>query len=616
MLYDAGYHKSVPREVAANLQFRAALWDECNRSRRARDLTLRACTDDILFWINAFCWQTNPEMVDAEDGPFVTFPVQEEYVLFALEHNVVGRRPILLEKSRKQGGTFLNLFIDLWLTRFHKRKRALVMSHNEKAVERSGDEDTLFGKIDFIISRLPSWMQDGLPRVKGVYQFKSTKSQIAGVATTTRSGVGGRATTLTLDEFSKYQNAEAILSQTRDTGPPKIIGTHYGVGGQFYELSRRPDTLKFVLHWSKCPLYNRGLYRSDPNLSPLERVVDKDNPPPPDYPFVVDGTPLGGPFPGLRSPYYDAVCKDRSAREVAIHWDINPEGASHQFFDQHMIADYVRRYAKDPVWVGDILHDPVGRFQGLKEDASGPLKLWVRFPAGHRETNKWVPPGLYKVGADIGAGTGATPTCFCGGDALTGRKVLEYANATVKPEPIAAVARAVCELLASPDGAPAQILWDGTGPTGKTFMEGLKNLGMRNFWYWRDEFKLAPRVSENPGWFFSPAGKLLLLNEYEDALRKGLLTNPSKNALLECLAFEKIDGKIEHGHSVRSENPDAGTVNHSDVAFADFLMWKLMKEAGAARVGDEARPTAGFAPGSFGDMLRGLPAKAASQFRR
>ncbi len=582
MLSPGQFWKLVPTDIVENLRFRKSLLAECMRSARTRELVWYACSQDIIFWINVFGWQTNPNMLDEEDGPFICHDFQREALLDTIRWNIEERQLVVWEKSRMQGGTYMLLFKDTWLTTFKKRKRSLVMSHSEKAVELADDEDTLFGKIDFIISHLPSWMQDGLPRKKGVYRMSHTRSQIVGTTTTSRTGIGNRAHTVSGDEVSKWQDAEKTLSGLRDTGPVVAVGTHYGVGGKFYELCNDPMVRKIVLHWSKNPMYNRGLYRSAPHLKPHERVVDpKSNPLPPDYPMVTDGSPHGGFAPGLRSIYYDKLCRERSARDMAMHWDIDPAGASRQVFSPHLIRDLVAKYSKDPVWEGDIVCDPVGRFQGLREVRGGPLKLWIPFLPHHVHTGKWVQPSLYKVGGDIGAGSGATPSCLSGGDSMTGKKVLEYQFAhppQARPANFARIASAICWLLSDVEGNPAQLVWDRTGPTGDTFGKALQEIGFRQFWYWRDEFVLNPKISDTPGWFASNESKKLLFEEYEEALREGKLTNPSGSSLKETMKFEYTKtGTIEHGEAVRSDDPTAGRMNHSDVVYADALMWKLMK---------------------------------------
>ncbi len=590
MILTTAFRREVPTDLVKNLQFRLSLNDECSRSKRARMLIMRACADDPVFFINAFGWQTNPENFDEEDGPFICFPFQEEAIDKTIQWLLYDRRLVLWEKSRKQGGTMLALFLDVWLTNFHKRKRALVMSHNERAVERSGDEDTLFGKFDFILSHLPSWMQDGLPRLKGVYQFKKTKSQIVSSTTTVRSGVGGRTTKNTLDEVSKYQNAEAILSQLKDVGPILAIGTHYGVGGMWYDLCRRPDVSKIVMHWSKNPMYNKGLYRSAANLKEHERAITPNDPSlPPDYAFVTDGSPHGGFAPGIRSIYYDNLCRDRTPREIAIHWDIDPSGAARQFFNVHMLRRCIANYARPPEWEGEIEYEPNGKFKRLIPRENGPLRLWCRLQPDYGASKRWVSPSIYKVGGDIGAGTGATPSCLAGGDAMIGRKVLEYMHAGKSEPEFAKISRAVCELLIDPAGNPAQLVWDRTGPTGGKFGQAVVELGFRNFWYWRDEFKLNPQVSDTPGWFANTNSTMALFRDYNEALDKGWIENPSENALKECLAFEYVVGGngIAHGESIRTEDPSAGRVNHSDMAYADALMWKLMKDAGGAKNPEE-----------------------------
>ncbi len=616
------YHELVPTDPLENLRFRLALLDECQRSARARYLIWHACANDILFFINTFGWQTNPELFGEEDGPFICFPFQAKAILTTIEKLLYERLLVLWEKSRKQGGTVLALFLLTWITLFHRRKRALAMSHNEKAVEKGNDEDTLFGKIDFVLTKLPSWMQDGLPRVKGVYKLQKTRSQIVGTSTTVRSGVGGR-TTLTLgDEISKWMKAEEILRQLRDTGPILAIGTHYGVGGTFFDLCNDPLVFKIVFHWSLNPMYNKGLYRSNPELKPHERVIDKQNPPPPDYPFVTDGSPHGGPYPGVRSIYYDQLCRDRSARDMAIHWDIDPAGASRQFFNTNMIREHLRRYARTPDWQGNIDKDPAGRFIRLIEYENGPLKLWFR----PLDTEKRIiAPSIFRIGCDTCAGTGATPACASIVDAMTGRKVGEYMYSLApdaEPPSFARTAIALCHAFPDATGTPAKLIWDATGPTGAKFGEAIVQCGFRHFWYWKDENPINPKVSDKPGWFANPNSTMSLFRDYNEALEKKQFLNPSETALKDTLAFEYTDGGngIAHGASIRTDDPSAGRTNHSDMAYADALAWKLCIEVGGRKSPQERlelNSEVSYQPYSLGWLMRRDDSRmAVDRFRR
>ncbi len=597
MIGHGDYHLLVPTDPLENLKFRLSLWEECRKSERARYLVWQACKADILFFINVFGWQTNPDHFEEEDGPFIAFTFQQNAVLLTIQKLWYDRNVVIWEKSRKQGGTILMLFIIAWLTIFYTRKHAIVMSHRKEAVEQSDDEDTLFGKTDFIIKALPSWMQQGLPRVKNVYKMRKTKSQIVGTSTTVRTGIGNRAAIIGADEVSKWNKANEILGQLKATGPILAIGTHYGVGGPWYDLCyNNPAVFKIVFHWSMNPMYNRGLYRSDPGLLPHERMVDPANPPPADYPFVTDGRPHGGPFPGLRSIYYDQLPSSYSEREIACNWDIDPTGAARQFFNIKMLRDYIRKYATDPDWEGEVEHDPMGRFKRLVKKEGGPLRIWGQVLPNAELTGKWLTPSIYKVGCDVSQGAGATPSCLSAIDAMTGKKVLEWQYSLppeAEPQNFARIATAICHMLSDPAGNPAQLVWDRSGPSGDKFGKTVVDLGFRNFWYWRDEFKLNVKISDTPGWFANPQSILSLFKDYNVALEKGLILNRSESSLLECLAFEYTDGGlgIAHGESLRTDDPAAGRLNHSDMAQADALGWKLCKDVGGDK-SPEDRQTA------------------------
>src|ERR1051326_4444421 len=172
-----------------------------------------------------------------------------------------------------------------------------------------------------------------------------------------------------IDEFSRITEDREVLGSTADTTGARVFNfTHMGLDTAACELSQRPDVRKLVLHWSQHPDKRPGLYQVTAG------VVEKLDPAyqyPADYPFVTDGSPTGGPFPRLRSPWYDEECRRRqSPRDVAMHLDINPQGAMAQFFNALVIRQLQEQHAAAPLWEGDVAFTANGdsvhheRFEG------------------------------------------------------------------------------------------------------------------------------------------------------------------------------------------------------------------------------------------------------------
>lgn len=577
MLSSGKYHQQVPRDVVKNLLYRREVLLRAAQDRQLQRALIEACRRDILFYVNTFVWQLNPRKKGSEVGPFVTWDFQDEAFLKVLLH-VERDEDLLIEKSREMGASWLCLIVMDWLCLFHHWKKFLVISHTEDAVDRPGDSDSLFWKVQFMHDHLPAWLVGEASKAKLSFNYPRTSSSMNGAATTARAGVGGRATAAFLDEFSKQRDDFAILGQTADTTGCRIFnGTHYGLGTAFYELTLRPDLKKLVMHWTQHPDKRQGLYHYDPDL---KRVVphDPSYQYPPDYRFVTDGTPTGGPFPGLRSPWYDRECARRgNSRDVAMHLDIDPQGSTSQFFNAITIRTLQNTVTRSPVWTGELHYDrDRARPLGLVKVDGGNLRLWFQPDADGK-----VPAARYAMGADIAVGTGATPSCLSIGNADTGEKVAEYSNAHISPEHLAAYAVSLCWLFGDLNRTGALFAWEMAGPGLKFGKEVVERYGYTNIYYRIDEFDGRAKRSDKPGWYPAPNAKNLLLSDYRAALESRQFLNQSFDALKECLAFEYGPrGDVFHGGERNTADPTKARENHGDMTIADALLWKMMMQLG------------------------------------
>lgn len=583
MLSPGNWHTKVPRGLRQNLLFRRNVLRKGKEPANQR-LFRQACKEDCLFWVNAFVVQFNPRKKGEKAmkvGPFITWPFQEEAVnsqdparpgmLWCIEHD----EDLLIEKSREMGASWLMVLVHLWLYLYHDWQKFLFISRSEKAVEDE-DPDSLFWKIDFVLDYLPDWSIPGgraaLKRRK-LFFGNANGSSITGEASTGKAGVGGRATSMPIDEFSQIKEDYEVLHRTSDTTGCRIFnGTHRGLDTAFYELSRRVDMKKLVMHWSQHPDKNRGLYRA---VEGKVVVLDKSYAFPPDYHFVMDGSPTGGPYPGLRSPWYDKECRRKGdKRAVAMDLDIDPSGSVSQFFDPIAVRVLQETYCTEPRWHGDLLYDPdAGRPLQLTAAPGGPLELWCPLDAQGKP-----PAGRYAIGSDISTGNGATPSCLSVVNRDTGEKAGQYQNAWIAAESFAALSVALCWLFADEEGNGAAFCWEHHGP-GINYGNKVIELGYRNVYYRKAELgALKQKNSDLPGWIPLPPNKRVTLEEYRAALYARQFLNRSRRALEECLAFKWGDSNnIVHAHEV-NEDPTKARVNHADLAMADALAWKMCKE--------------------------------------
>lgn len=567
MLSLGQWHLKAPRDHRQNLIYRRQIL-----TRAAADTGLQrelkaVCREDILFYVNTFVWQYNPQHKEAEIGPFITWDFQDT-ALHTILKAVYEERDLVIEKSREMGASWLCLIVMDWLWQFFKNKKTLCISRNAEAVDDS-DPDSLFWKIDFMHAHLPCWLLDpeAISRKRMYMGNLQTHSTISGEASTSFAGSGGRATFMFIDELAKIREDFEIVRSTHDTSRCRVYNsTHTDPANQFAKLCTQEGMRKIRMHWSQHPEKNQGMYHYDAAKNEIV-VHDKKFEYPPDYKFVKDGKD--------RSPWYDYQCQRRNdPRGIAMDLDIDAQGATAQVFDAATIRRLQGEFCCDPFWEGDLHYDrdkaePIS----LIERKGGPLRLWA-----HPKADGKFPAGHYGVGCDPSTGMGSSPSCLSVFNGMIGEKIGEYANPHILPEELAILAVALCRLFPNVHGDGALLCWEIPGPgntVGKTVME----LGYRNVYYTVDERNpIGVTTSERPGWTNNQVTKRLLIEDYRAALADRKCINRSHIAMEECLFFKyNVSGNIENSKEASKDDPSGARINHGDRAMADAMGWKMVR---------------------------------------
>jgi hypothetical protein len=561
------------------LKWREFWFKRAEQNRRVREGLLEAFRTDLLFYVNLCVWQYNPREVGREVGPFITWPFQDRafpFILKAIDDQV----NLVSEKSRDMGLSWMYDVVADWLCLFHRNKKVLMISKSEAAVE-SESPDSLFWKIDFMHDNLPDWIKGGEIRRRKLFFGYPNGSSITGEASTGRAGVGGRATVILIDEFAQIREDWEVLHRTSDTSYCRLFNsTHMGLDTAFYKLCYDRQSFpesswrKLVLHWTEHPKKRPGLYRFDEVTNQVE-VLDKSYKFG-EYPFLRTAAPVGGPFPGIRSPWYDRACADKgSERAVAMDLDINPQGSVSQVFNPLTIARLKAEFANPPYWEGDIEFDLEKKVVTLVRREKGPLKLWCHV-RGDRAA-----PGRYKMGIDLSAGIGATNSCISIIDADLCEKVASYTTAQVTPDRMAPIAVALCLVFQDHYDQGAQMVWECPGP-GMLFGETILKLRYHNIYFRTQEERSGPRLisrdkAETPGWFQSNDGKRWLIDRYCSALQSKQYVTREEEELQETLAFRWCnDGRgVEHSGETSGDDPSGARINHGDRVVASALAWML-----------------------------------------
>lgn len=604
------WHKRVPRDYLANLKFRRKLLDLCRHDREAQAAVIYACKNDFLAFTNLFILQFNPLSKTEIDrmGPFITWPYQEKILMM---EPPVGKgilwcyekdRTVVVEKSRDMGASWLFLIFQVWLCLFHDSVQALNISKSADAVD-SKSKNSLFQKIRFILKHLPDWLKGQVEDTKLHFGSSRTSSEITGEASTGRAGTGGRATVIFIDEFSKIKEDTQVRTGTASVADCRFFnGTHEGVQTEFYNLTEAAKTgevVKIQMHWTRHPRKNRQMYsweaemgrprywKYDEEYDELVETRNPVNPFPEDYPWNRTTAPAGGPHPGIRSVWYDTKSVEIGGpREVAMELDINPTGAASQFYDPLTIRR-LRLAVREPMWTGDIIYDSdTAKPRKLDPHQSGPLSLWLApglTAAGHL---CHVTPSKYVIGADLGTGSGATPSCLSIFDCVRGHKVGSYVEFWKDAKQMAWIAVALGYLFHDSSGEGARLAWETPGPGLAFGTEVLNEINYRRI-HWKEEiFKDGLYPTDTPGWCATSGTKRSLHMEYRAALQADEFVNFDDLALEETLSYVYAGGSIEHSSAKKNRDAAAEGVNHGDRVVADALAWMMAKKE-AGRVVDE-----------------------------
>lgn len=545
------YHL-VPKDTKANLLFRQKLLQECENDLLAQQQVRAMFDEDILFAINAFYWTFDPRNTETPAVPFITWDFQDE--CFQLQEEcLINGKDLLYDKSRDMGASWILLshFHHRWMSK--AMQSFLMVSRNESYVDESGNPKTLFWKIDFINKNLPGWLVPPMERKLLHIGNLANGSTIDGESTTGEVARGDRRTAILLDEFASVPNSYDVMSATMAATKCRFFNsTPKGPSGAFYDLatSQNSDVARKSLHWSRHPVYSKGLYYGE------------------------DGKP--------RSPWYDEQCRRcANMAEIRQELDIDYTAGSFQFFEPSGIHKYIEKFCEHPRCTGELLFDNAIDNIEFSESSSGRLHIWCPLNA------ELQPPkdDDYVIGADVAMGTqnangqGASNSVLSVSARKGSRKVAEFAVSLMHPHELGDYALALARFFTGESG-PAKLIWENHGP-GNLFGEQIwKNRGYRNIYFQPNtENHLVKKSTLRPGWSPNQQAKYDLLFRYRAALHGERFINPSEKALKETLAFIcKNDRQIVHQSAAMSEDPTASGHNHGDRVIADALCWHYILE--------------------------------------
>lgn len=226
----------------------------------------KKASEDPVYFIDTFLYIFNPKQ-EPFNIRFRLFPFQKRLIRDVL-HAVRSGDDLFVEKTREMGVTYTILATFLWMWLHEPASNFLIGSRKEDYVDnrRGGTtgnkEESLFGKLDYMISHLPKYMlPEGFNQDRH-FNFMSlinpaNGNSISGESSNANFSRGGRQRAIFLDEFAFWDEGTAVWGATADTTNCRIIATTPGV------KPSKAKRLRFGKDGEKIKVVS-FLYKEDP----------------------------------------------------------------------------------------------------------------------------------------------------------------------------------------------------------------------------------------------------------------------------------------------------------------------------------------------------------------
>jgi hypothetical protein len=583
----------VPKDPGDNLNWRAAMLRAAETDSQLQQDLVTAASKSLLFFVNAFCFTLRVfepggsgknRQAENKHVPFVTWAVQDEHLL-RVEQAIDEGDDLLTDKSRDMGATWGHIVVLTHRLLFRDQESFLMISRKEDAVDvldglpknyphgTVADPGTLFGKIDYILSRLPEWMLPRLSRKKMHVVNLDTGARIDGESSNASAGSSDRRTAIFLDEMAKMKEAESIKRSTKDVTACRLVcSTPDGAGTTYSKWRMSGQIDVFVLPWWEHPEKGKLRYATQDELGRWK----------------------------IRSPWYDVECTKRSPKEIAIELDMDHIGSGDTFFEGTVLEEHKRLFATPPKTLLTIgfrkqLAEADIPAVLAKADHSlvtvkrgGPWKVWTSLVQG-RPDQKYT----YVVGCDISLGMGASNSTVTVKCRETGEKIMAYADANTPPYEFAKVVCAACLWVGGRDRRPL-LIWENNGNPGFDFSRQIAHVYQYpNIYFDRAEGTLREKVGKRYGWRSSPEKKAIALGLLRRAYAHGGFINRDEMALTEASTYVNFEGG-GIGPALLVTESDSTRKAHGDRVIADMLT-VLVDNSQTTALPTPVRPERSFA---------------------
>jgi len=195
---------------------------------------------DPVFFIDRFCYTFDPKH-EPYHLPFRLFDFQKDLVV-DIQHAINNGYDLFIEKCREMGATYTVLDVFLWFWLYIPGSNFLVGSRKESYVDSrqgnstgmSNKEDSLYGKLEYTLNRLPNFILPKNFDIKKHMTYMNLRNPengniIRGESSNSNFSRGGREKAILLDEFAFWDNATSAWGATADTTNCRVALTTPGI---------------------------------------------------------------------------------------------------------------------------------------------------------------------------------------------------------------------------------------------------------------------------------------------------------------------------------------------------------------------------------------------------
>lgn len=516
---------------------------ETSGKKSVQDEWMELCSLSPILWINLFAWTYNVKAV-GPDGrtlpakrqhvPFITWPVQDHSIEQTVQCIEDGK-DVISDKSREMGESWKYITIATWYWLFKPESHSLLVSRVEDLVDKKGDPDTLFWKIDYINRNLPEWMIPGKPgdfQLGGAYrrymQLENPKqnSTITGQATTGHVGRGGRRTFVLFDEMAAIEHATAAWQSAADTTACRVgNSTPLGPGTEFTKQR------------------NNGIRTGQPKVITVGYWDHPEKGQGREWATDEDGSLTGIAGRGFwMTPWLREELKRRQdSTDIGQNILIDHVTSGNLFFNSTIVTNHMRDFGADAIRCEIVYSE--GEYRFVPEDKG----RWYVHP--DIVENDGIPSKrTHYVGfADLSHGKGSSNSACPFMDVNNGMVVAELVDPHMSTHEFAEeVATASLNLFC---GAKREAFlgWESNGP-GESWHKDLKQHGVNSMYYKRNVHTRNEKKSKEYGWRSGRREKRVLLSGLSRAMVRDDIVIPFVDGLYEMLEYVFYDdGSIGPG---------------------------------------------------------------------